>query len=726
MVTTLNTAASLPEAMPATHRAELLRSLVSLASAAANPQLEAYAPRLAAALLLQSEQSADSKLANLSFNAANLLKKNAYPFYFLVSGRLLAVLQQAMRGLDHAAGGMREHDGDLSLVSYEEIESRVLLGNLCRPLAEKHAGQLNALGMRLAFLTGREEMAPAEHPFRPELFVQAIDEAWREFNPDQDSYSLLLPLLGLDLLPDLSPILKGVNDALIAKGILPQLPSSFQIRKTAANRELPRAVSSDPALLQQLRSLLSAPGAMSGGAPLAAQAPAAGAGQAMHSLPVARPQLFDYLAGLQKAMFERHVADDGTGTAPSMALLGNIKRQTPPGALSAVDENTIDLLGTVFDVIFRDQHIAPEIKSLIGFLQVPVLKAALLDKEFFFDHAHPARRMIDVLAKASVGWDEKEGARDPLFQALKRNVERVQREFDQQVSVFSDVVSDLEAFIRDDEAAEVGGLAAPIDSALRQEKLGQARRAAQTEVALRIGSGEVVAFVETFLENRWVPVLTIAYARAESQPQAVSSALKTMDDLIWSVKPKITLEQRKELIAKLPSMLAMLNKWLNLVEWDDSDRLQFFAELAECHASIVRAPVNLSPERQLELALEVAQKAAERRLEKQAAAKPEPPPDEFVEQLAQLHSGMWLEFAQPDGSQKKVKLAWVSPMRSLYIFTTRDRQESFSISDLDLAQAFRQHGASVVPLAGLLDRALTQALEDMGANDAQHQAVALA
>ena len=426
--------------------------------------------------------------------------------------------------------------------------------------------------------------------------------------------------------------------------------------------------------------------------------------------PVASAQLFDYLAGLQKAMFEGHAG----ATAPGPALLGKIKQQTPPGALSAVDGNTIDLLSTVFDVIFSDRHIAPEIKSLIGFLQVPVLKAALLDQDFFFDDTHPARRMIDVLAKSSAGWDPQDGARDPLFQALKRNVDRVQREFDQQMSVFSDVVSELEAFIRDDEAAAIGGLAAPIDSALRQEKLGQARRAAQTEVALRIGTGEVVAFVETFLENRWVPVLTIAYARAEAQPQAVSSALQTMDDLIWSVKPKITPEQRKELIAKLPSMLARLNKWLNLIEWEDSDRLQFFAELAECHASIVRAPVNLSPERQLELALEVAQKAAERRLEKQANAKPEPPPDEFVERLAQLQSGMWLEFAQPDGSRKKVKLAWVSPMRSLYIFTTRDRQESFSISDEDLAQALREQRASVVPLAGLVDRALTQALEGHG------------
>jgi hypothetical protein len=286
------------------------------------------------------------------------------------------------------------------------------------------------------------------------------------------------------------------------------------------------------------------------------------------------------------------------------------------------------------------------------------------------------------------------------------------------------VVSELESFIRAEEQEAVSALAAPIQTALRQEKLGQATQAAKNEVALRIGSGEVVAFVETFLENRWVPVLTIAYSRAEQQPQAVNSALKTMDDLIWSVKPKITPEQRRELITKLPSMLATLNKWLNLIEWEDSDRLQFFAELAECHASIVRAPVNLSPQRQLQLALELAQQAAERRLEKQSRAEPEPEPDEYAAMLAQLQSGMWLEFAQADGSGKKVKLAWVSPMRSLYIFTSSDRQESFSVSDEQLAQALREQRASILALSGMVDRALTQALETIGANDPAHAALA--
>lgn len=719
-------------AFSAARRAELLRQLVGSAATVANAQLEGYVGRLADALLACSEQSGDGKEANLSFNAANLLRKNVYPFHFLASGRILALLQQAAAALEAPASGIAAaDDGELTLVPYEEIENRVLLGNLCRPFDHQHAEALGALGRRLAVLCDRDELVPADNPFRPEVFVRALDQAWREFSPDTETHPLLLQVLRPDLFLDLAPLYKDLNQVLVAHGVLPELTRSYRIRKTLSSQDA-AGKQPDPALLQQLQQLFApttaaAAGGTGAGAGGGASSGMGGMGAAgAGGMP--NRQLFDYLAGLQKTLFERQLAgaagDTSAADAPAgAALLGNIKHQTPPGAMSQVDENTIDLLASVFDVIFRDQHIPSEIKSLIGFLQVPVLKAALIDKDFFFDDAHPARRMIDVLARSSAGWDPARGHHDPLFQKLKRNVERVQREFDQQMSVFTDVVSDLESFIRADEAAAVDGLATPIKSALRQEKLGQASKAAKNEVALRIGTGEVVAFVETFLENRWVAVLTIAYSRADERPQAVSNALQTMDDLIWSVKPKITLEQRKELLAKLPGMLAALNKWLNLIEWDDSDRLQFFAELAECHASIVRAPVNLSPERQLEIALETAQKAAERRLEKQANAQPEPEPDEHVERLAQLHSGMWFEFMR-DGTQKKVKLAWISPMRSLFIFTTRDRQESFSISDEDLAQAFRDQRATVVPLAGLVDRALTQALEGMVANDPVHAAAA--
>ena len=177
-----------------------------------------------------------------------------------------------------------------------------------------------------------------------------------------------------------------------------------------------------------------------------------------------------------------------------------------------------------------------------------------------------------------------------------------------------------------------------------------------------------MAFVEAFLEKKWVTVLTLAYEQQDEQPQQVEEALQTMDDLVWSVKPKITAAERKALIAKLPSMIADLNKWLDLIKWNPSTRARFFAELAKCHASIVRAPLELSPERQMQLALAAAKEATERRLRKEAARQTTPEPDAFDTAVAGLERGAWLEFTQDNGLPMKLKLAWVSPKRNFYLF----------------------------------------------------------
>ena len=229
-----------------------------------------------------------------------------------------------------------------------------------------------------------------------------------------------------------------------------------------------------------------------------------------------------------------------------------------------------------------------------------------------------------------MGWEQRKGPDDPLFQAMQRSVDRVGRDYEQELSVFTEAVNELEASIQAEEKAAAVAIAAPIAAALKQEKMAESNQLAKNAVALRIGTGEVIAVVEAFLEQRWTSVLTIAYSIEDDKPGAVNNATKTMDDLIWSVRPKLTPDDRKQLIAKLPGLLSALNKWLDVIKWQDADRLQFFAELAECHASIVRAPLEMSPERQVEIAMQVAQQAAERRLALQAKAEAEAaaePPD---------------------------------------------------------------------------------------------------
>jgi hypothetical protein len=826
-----------------TPRHAVLEELIGIAIKHAGDQYLELATKLAGALIDATD--GDTRAIQARLRAGNQLRNRHFAFLHLATSMLEKALRREIAELAPAAkDAPRAGEQALSLVPFEEMDTKVALGGVSKPFETLYADQLQTLNVRLAFLLDRDILRGSQNPFRPEVFLVALQHAWNEFDAEPESAPLLQPMIKPGMFIELGPMLDALNLALQSKGVLPGSVDRYKGRKADAAKAAPsRARSNQAALAQQLRQFfassevagsaageivdgiaggiiqsaggdidLSIPdlpmsalaagstwvpnaapaggqavggqavgghavagvagvaGAVPAGMVMMAAVPGAAEGTAGVAMPAGPVQgaggvwahgpaqgfqpgamsnedaqrqsqiggkqpLLAYLARLQKAVpYESSGGSPGSGEAVESAkvfYLPNIKQSMPQGSLSRNDESTIDLLSAVFDTVFRDQNISQEIRDLIRFLQIPVLKAALVDKNFFFQDAHPARRLIELLSR--MGWEQRKGPDDPLFDAMQRSVDRVGRDYDHELSVFTEAVNELEASIQAEERAAATAIAAPIAAALKQEKMAESSKLAKNSVALRIGTGEVIAVVEAFLEQRWVSVLTVAYSIEDDKPGAVNNATRTMDELIWSVRPKLNADERKRLIAKLPGLLSQLNKWLDVIKWQDADRLQFFAELAECHASIVRAPIEMSAERQLEISMQVARQAAERRLELQAKAEareqaaaealarqPAPAPEEedAIIEVDGLARGMWLEFAQEDGASRKVKLAWISPLRTLYIFSTAARQEAFSMSGEQLAQRFRAHTAQVVRSEGVVAVALSQALARAADNDA--------
>lgn len=701
-------------------RHAVLEELIGIAVKHAGNQFLDFASKLAGALIDATD--GDTRLIQQRIRAGNLLRNRNYAFLHLATSSLENVLRRETAEL--VPVGKAAVPGPvqaLALVSLEEMDSKVALGGLSKPFESLYANALQTLNVRLAFLLDRDILRVSQNPFRPAVFLEALQQAWREFDPEEESAGLLQPWIKPGMFIELAPMLEALSLALQTRGVLPGAVDSYQRRK-ADGTAAAKAQTRQAELAQQLRQFF-ASSDMAGSAAGAIQFDA-------------RQPLLTYLAELQKAVPYESIGSlaavaGGAASAPASAAgpvlyLPSLKQAMPQGSLSRADESTIDLLSAVFDTVFRDQSISPETRELIRFLQIPVLKAALVDKNFFFQEAHPARRLLELLSR--MGWEQRKGPEDPLFQAMRRSVDRVGRDYESELNVFSEAVNELEAQIQ---AEEKVAIAAPIAAALKQEKMAESNQLAKNAVALRIGTGEVIAVVEAFLEQRWVAVLTIAYSIEDEKPGAVNNATKTMDDLIWSVRPKLSADERRQLIARLPGMLSTLNKWLDVIKWQDADRLQFFAELAECHASIVRAPIEMSPERQVEIAMQVARQAAERRLELQARVTAAPEEegegvDDAIIEVDSLARGMWLAFDEPDGSSRKVKLAWISPRRTLYIFSTAARQEAFSMSGDELTRRIREGSAQVLRADGVVAVALSQALSRGAVNDANINAPAAA
>lgn len=715
-----------------------LEELVVIAAGRVADGLDEMVRRMTAVLLDMTSAGNDAQAAARRIRSGNLLRDNAYAFVHLASTGIELALRKEIALLAPTIKAAAPAPLALSLVPMEEMDTQLAFAAISRPFDIQQSERLASLGVRLGVLLGRGLVRASHNPFRPEVFLRALQEAWCEFEPDEAAHALIVPLLRTGVVFDLGPILEALGDRL-----KPDRAREQRFAKTddSAAARAARA-RRDAAVSQQLRQLFGAaeasagaeldiplipnlpqgsggwrpsaaagfagPASASAGQPAAAAAVPAGAAA---SLPAPLIEVLEKLAGTAPGPGQQAGAAAG---AHEVFYLPRLKQSLPRGSLSRGDETTLDLLSRIFETVLLDASIPQETRELIAFLQVPVLKAALKDRSFFFEDAHPARRMLDLLSSA--GWERPANPDDPVYRAMQRGVDRLRREA--QPEAFAAAVADLEAGIAERERLEEAAIAGPIAQATRQEKQAAAARSASKAVSLRLAGEQVVALVGSFLEQRWTPVLTLAYTIEDGRPGAVDNATRAMDDLIWSVKPKATQEQRKALIKRLPGLLTTLNKWLDATGWQDAERLQFFAALADCHATIVRAPIELSPERQLELAVEAAQQDALRRIaqEQAGAVEEQAPLDPASAAVAGLERGMRVEFSGALGV-RKVRLAWVSPLRTLFIFSGARRQEAFSLPAERLLDAFRTGSIRVLAAEGVVGRVLTQAVGAV--NDAQ-------
>ena len=121
------------------------------------------------------------------------------------------------------------------------------------------------------------------------------------------------------------------------------------------------------------------------------------------------------------------------------------------------DAMTMDVVALIFDYIFRDPSIPDAQRRLFARLQVPIAKAALLDRSFFTQRNHPARRLLDDLATAAIGAQGDADYRRE-FEALAQSVvDRICADFGIDLAVFESADARIRPFVEHEHAAAGAG-----------------------------------------------------------------------------------------------------------------------------------------------------------------------------------------------------------------------------------------------------------------------------
>ena len=114
-----------------------------------------------------------------------------------------------------------------------------------------------------------------------------------------------------------------------------------------------------------------------------------------------------------------------TGVLPSLAdndACCGAQAAAPPAHVQEAQ----NLVGLLFEYIAQDRNLSPALKSQIALLQEPLRKIAQRDQNFFSCDTHAARRLLNVIAAAAIGWDVRTDERsDPLFRQIERVVQQL-------------------------------------------------------------------------------------------------------------------------------------------------------------------------------------------------------------------------------------------------------------------------------------------------------------
>jgi hypothetical protein len=217
-------------------------------------------------------------------------------------------------------------------------------------------------------------------------------------------------------------------------------------------------------------------------------------------------------------------------------LLNQLRHATPAGQtprLGDEDADTVDLVGLLYEQLMQATRPNGRTQAMMTRLQVPMLRAALRDKRFFFNADHPARRLLNSIVDSGTHWLDDGAEADPaLLERTQRAIDRINSEFDTDMRVFDQVNEEL--------MTHVGSLARKaevserrlVEASRGREKLALARDTAVRAITIRLATNKPNRLLRTLLEQAWTDVLALTVLRQGEKSDTYRKQLAVADQLI--------------------------------------------------------------------------------------------------------------------------------------------------------------------------------------------------
>jgi hypothetical protein len=374
--------------------------------------------------------------------------------------------------------------------------------------------------------------------------------------------------------------------------------------------------------------------------------------------------------------------------------------------LNDEDTDVIDLVGMLFAFILDDPALPDRCKTVLSHLHTPYLKLALRDRRLFTHGDHPARLLLDSMAKAGARFAEDSDA-SGLLAKMQDIVERIVQDFSEDRARFSRLLEEFEEHLRRLQQRIELRERRTLDAARGRDRLHAARYKGTEQIRQVLRDRTLPRLMQELLENGWRDVLTLIHLRAGEQSEEWQSACQVAEQLAWSCTPLSRSDRERMQRARLALLEQLRTGLQQLGSLPEADIRGLLQDVVACqHAVQVRQPElvdGLQARLPKNLLGAQLQPPAEDELPASDALAEEL--EAQLQQLQALPFGSLFGFSE-DGQIRRLRLSWVSPATRHYLFIDPSGEHNRTWPATRLAQAL--HDGSVQLLGEPTDTPLME------------------
>lgn len=207
--------------------------------------------------------------------------------------------------------------------------------------------------------------------------------------------------------------------------------------------------------------------------------------------------------------------------------------------LSGTERGVVSLLDRLFSSVNAQSVASSEISRELRKLELPILQIALQDATFFDREKHPARRLLNEIAEAAIGFsDDESTSQDPVAMAITEVSESLYNEHELDNAALTQLLLNFIERVEKERRRVATLEQRLVEEVAAAEKVNQAHQSVVKVLVERVQGKTLPKFLISFTEDAWSKVLFLTYLKLGVDSDAWCDRVRLLDQLLEFVEMK--------------------------------------------------------------------------------------------------------------------------------------------------------------------------------------------